>query len=185
MPIRLFAVGTGAFEYRNLNIDVGEVFEMADMASLAETLPSAGRTAARAAGNEAITSNLQRGMTGIADGAIQSAFRAGCYALREAPGDLALSFSFRNEHWHQMHDTGNRQFTLTHRMMNPAWHILERIRPALESASMMNFGTLAGLAATFTNFSLHESHPGASQHRNRDRPIAYSGIRRLNVQMTC
>lgn len=185
MPIRLFAVGTGAFNFSSMNIDVGEMFDMADMASLSETLPSVRRTVARAATQEATTSNLERAMTGLAAGSYRSVWRGAATGLMDCSQSIVLSFSFRNEHWHQLHDTGHRQFTLNNRISNPAWHILERLRPALESAQMMNQGVLIAIATAFNQFVLHETHPGGSQNRNPDRPISYSGDRRLNIQMSC
>ena len=186
MAIRIFATGTAGFVYRTQNVDVGSVFAMADLTGLVGVAPSGVGAVARQAGQDhAITSNLERLMTSYSNQQIQNVFRIGSMALLERPGNLQMSFGFRNSNTFLPDDTGHVNFPLSRQMNNPAWHIAHRIQPALEQAEMQTYGVLIGLAAVFSNFSLHESHPGASANRNPDRPIAFEGDRRLNLQVTC
>lgn len=186
MPIRVYATGTGGFQYQTMNIDIGDVFTMADLAGLIEAVPNGPGAVARQAGqDQLITSNLERVMTSYSERQIQNIFNIGSMALMERPGPLQMSFVFRNGNVFWADDTAHRTFPLTNSVQNPAWHIANRIQPALERAEMQTYGVLASLAAVFSNFSLHEALPGASQNRNPDRPTTYRGDRRLNLEISC
>ncbi len=81
-------------------------------------------------------------------------------------------------------DSAHRSFRLTNRMANPAWHILNRIQPAMERTGMQGTGVLMSIAIVFNSFLQHEASPGGSPFRNPDRPINYRGDARLNFQFS-
>ena len=181
MPIHLFAVGSGGFEYRLTSVSVGEVFEMANVASIM-TAPTRAHRAIATVDAQANTSAAERLLTAGSDMIHLHHFRDTCGLFREA-GDIILSFSFRSSNLMWVDDSAHRSFRLTNRMANPAWHILNRIQPAM-LISMQGTGVLMSIAIVFNSYMQHERLPGGSPFRNPDRPMTYRGDARLNFQFT-
>ncbi|MCU0910715.1 MAG: hypothetical protein MUE98_05025 [Rhodobacteraceae bacterium] len=167
MSFRIYASGTGGFQYDRNGVDFGDVYEFADGLSRMYSVTGGASSFFRGEATSAVHDRV------VGSTALQRALSAmgelvGANLLREMVTLLAvyrtpttIGVHARRESLTWADATGFGEVTLRSDEREPAVAFFRAVSPALLAAEMNTFGVLAAMARVMSDFTSHPCHRGA------------------------